>query len=75
MDIRLQEFAALARGGQGEGSRNLVLTFLSLLHVVEVFLRSISLPISTGLGKKVVPRLRELAPRGQRESGGEIHAT
>ena len=29
----------------------------------------------TGLGKRVVPRLRELAPRGQRESGGGIHAT
>ena len=29
----------------------------------------------TGMGKKVVPRLRELAPRGQRESGGGIHAT
>ena len=24
---------------------------------------------------RVVPRLRELAPRGQRESGGGIHAT
>ena len=30
---------------------------------------------STGLGKRVVPRLRELVPRGQRESGGGIHAT
>ena len=30
---------------------------------------------STGLGKRVVPRLRELASRGQRESGGGIHAT
>ena len=29
----------------------------------------------TGLGKRVVPRLRELAPRGERESGGGIHAT
>ena len=29
----------------------------------------------TGLGKRVVPRLRELAPRGQREPGGGIHAT
>ena len=29
----------------------------------------------TGLGKNVVPRLRELAYRGQRESGGKIHAT
>ena len=29
----------------------------------------------TGMAKKVVPRLRELAPRGQRESGGGIHAT
>ena len=31
--------------------------------------------IHTGLGKIVVPRLRELAPCGQRESGGGIHAT
>ena len=31
--------------------------------------------LSTGLGKKVVPRLRELAPCSQRESGGGIHAT
>ena len=30
---------------------------------------------NTGLGKKVVPRLRELAPRGQRESGSGIHVT
>ena len=30
---------------------------------------------STGLGKRVVPRLRELAPHSQRESGGGIHAT
>ena len=29
----------------------------------------------TELGKIVVPRLRELVPRGQRESGGGIHAT
>ena len=27
------------------------------------------------LGYKVGPRLRELAPRGQREPGGGIHAT
>ena len=31
--------------------------------------------ISTGLGKRVVPRFFELAPRGQRESGSGIHAT
>ena len=31
--------------------------------------------LSTGLGKRKVPRLLELAPRGQRESGGGIHAT
>ena len=30
---------------------------------------------STGLGKRVVPRLCELVHRGQRESGGGIHAT
>ena len=29
----------------------------------------------TGLGERVVTRLRELAPRGQRESEGGIHAT
>ena len=29
----------------------------------------------TGMGKRIVPRLRELATRGQRESGGGIHAT
>ena len=29
----------------------------------------------TGVGKRMVPRLRELAPHGQRESGGGIHAT
>ena len=29
----------------------------------------------TGLGKRVVPRLRELVPCGQRESEGVIHAT
>ena len=29
----------------------------------------------TGLGKRVVPRLREFAPHSQRESGGGIHAT
>ena len=28
----------------------------------------------TVLGKRVAPRLRELAPHGQRESGGGIHA-
>ena len=31
--------------------------------------------LNTGLDKRGVPRLRELAPRGQRESGGRIHAT
>ena len=31
--------------------------------------------ICTGMGEKVSPRLRELASRGQRESGGGIHAT
>ena len=31
--------------------------------------------LHTGLGKSVVSRLRELAPLGQRESGGGIHAT
>ena len=31
--------------------------------------------VNTGLGKRVVPRLRELTPCGQRESGGRIHAT
>ena len=31
--------------------------------------------IDTGMGKRVGPRLRELAPRGQRESGGGNHAT
>ena len=31
--------------------------------------------ISTGLGYKVGPRLCDLAPRGQREPKGEIHAT
>ena len=31
--------------------------------------------VNTGLGNIVVPRLRELAPGGQRESGGGIHAT
>ena len=30
---------------------------------------------STGIGLKVGPRLHELTSRGQRESGGEIHAT
>ena len=30
---------------------------------------------TTGLGKRVVPRLRELAPRNQMESGDGIHAT
>ena len=29
----------------------------------------------TGLGKKLGPRLSEIATRGQRESGGWIHAT
>ena len=29
----------------------------------------------TGLGKRVVPRLHDLAPHIQRESGGGIHAT
>ena len=29
----------------------------------------------TGMGERVVPRLCELATRGQRESGGGIHAT
>ena len=31
--------------------------------------------VITGLGKRVVPRLRELAPCGQRESGSGIHTT
>ena len=31
--------------------------------------------LTTELGKRVVPKLRELAPRSQRESGGGIHAT
>ena len=30
--------------------------------------------VCTGLGKRVVPRLRELTPRGQREPGGGIRA-
>ena len=30
---------------------------------------------STGLGEKADSRLRELIPRGQRETGGGIHAT
>ena len=29
----------------------------------------------TGLGERAGPRLRKLAPRDQRESGGGIHAT
>ena len=29
----------------------------------------------TGIGERVVPRLRELAPRGLREPGGRFHAT
>ena len=29
----------------------------------------------TGMGKRVVARLHKLATRGQRESGGGIHAT
>ena len=33
------------------------------------------LAVCTGLGKRVVPWLREPASRGPRESGGEIHAT
>ena len=36
---------------------------------------TIFIAVYTGLGKRVVPRLRELANRGQRESGGRIHAT
>ena len=32
-------------------------------------------PRSTEMGYEVGPRLRELAPRGQREPGGGIHAT
>ena len=35
----------------------------------------IHLTTYTVLGKGVVPRLRELAPRDQMESGGGIHAT
>ena len=31
--------------------------------------------LRTELGYKVGPRLRELAPHGQREPGGGIHAT
>ena len=45
-------------------------TFKSCVHD-----RYLQCHLCTGLGKRVVPRLRELAPSGQRESGGGIHTT
>ena len=42
-------------------------------HTGHVFGRLLHL--STGIGKKVGPKLRELAPRGQGEPGGGIRAT
>ena len=44
-----------------------ILIAISIVYVVD--------PTCTGLGERAGPRLRELAPRGQRESGGGIHAT
>ena len=41
----------------------------------ESFVNGHQIKKCTGLGKRVIPRLRELAPRGQRKSGGGIHAT
>ena len=35
----------------------------------------LNLRLNTELGERVVPRLRKRASRGQRESGGGIHAT
>ena len=46
-----------------------ILISIILVIAMLTFLRS------TGLGKRVVSRLRELAPHGKRESGGGIHAT
>ena len=49
-----------------------------LVQVSAIFYVKIRVNLSfvrTELGYKVGPRLRELAPRGQREPGGGIHAT
>ena len=46
-----------------------------ILSVVGCNMTETNLPFYAGLGKRVVPRLLELAPCGQRESGGRIHAT
>ena len=57
--IRRQSSEKGKKSGEGQAHRALALT----THHC------------TGLGKRVVPRLRELAPEGQSESGGGSHAT
>ena len=58
--------------GRQKKSRNFNMTHSTLEHRHS---RDKSKQECTALGKRVVPRLRELAPSGQRESGGGIHAT
>ena len=45
------------------------------LAAIEYHLKLIKKVIFTDMQEKMIARLRELAPRGQREPGGGIHAT
>ena len=48
------------------------------INVIKIAVPAVHAPrvdAFTGMGERVVPRLRELAPCGQREAGGGIHAT
>ena len=48
---------------------------VTAMELLQREIREECLQASTGIGYKVVPRLRELAPRDKRESGGGILAT
>ena len=63
----------LVRGHRAEKHQEGIKTYRALPEIYN-YLHS-CLHLTTGLGKKVVPRLRELVPCGQRESGGGIHTT
>ena len=52
---------------------NAILCLTDCLHNGTATRRRFVNTYCTGLGQRVVPRLRELAPCGQRESGGGIH--
>ena len=45
------------------------------VHINAALVPGICITTHTGLRKRVVPRLRKLVPRDQRESGGGVHTT